>query len=96
MRLNGLIILIGWSDKTLGYVLVDLGYNIENIKQYGSINSLQPNCGLTITAVKNIEYSKDELKTKLDKMLELYKNGNDTDFENRLGIYFQSKLESMI
>jgi len=85
----------GWSQTTLGYVLMELGYSIENVKRYGSPNDLQPNCGLTITARKLIEYSKKELQDKLDKILLLYKNGN-TDFENRLGLYFQAELKNKI
>jgi predicted SAM-dependent methyltransferase len=83
----------GWSEKTLGHVLMDLGYSVEDVKQYGSPNTPQPNCGLTMTFRKKIEYPKHEIISKLSKMLELYKNGN-TDFENKLGEYFKLSLRN--
>jgi predicted SAM-dependent methyltransferase len=85
----------GWSRETMQYVLMDLGYSIEDVKRYGSPNTDQPNCGLTMTARKKILYSQEEILSKLDKTLELYKNGS-TDFEDRLGKYFQTELRACV
>lgn len=85
----------GWSKETLSYILQELGYEIININKYGLFNEEKPNCGITITATLNKKYNKDEVANKLIKIFDLYKNGN-TDFENRLCLYFTEKFNSKI
>ena len=85
-----------WGKDTLSYVLIKLGFSIEEYQSYGEPNSKQPNCGMTITAVKRKAHSREYLLGELDKILELYQNGRDTDFENRLGQYFKNEMRKKI
>ena len=77
----------GWSKDTLTFVLKELGYTITNTQKYGNFSDKQPNCGITITAILETKYTADEIKNKIIKIFELYKNGS-TDFENSLCDYF--------
>lgn len=85
-----------WNEDTLSYVLKEIGYLIEKVDKYGSPTEEKPNCGVMITAKKETVYSREELIKKLENILELYQNGKDSDFENRLGQYFKDEMKKKI
>jgi hypothetical protein len=85
----------GWSKNTLEYILIKLGYTIQNVIKYGNFTDQQPNCGITITAILEIKNDSKEIKKQILEFLQLYKNGN-TDFENSLYDYFVKKWEQKI
>lgn len=85
----------GWCKDTLSEVLGKLGFSITNTIKYGDVNSVQPNCGITIYANKDKELPKIEVENVLIEFLKLYKNGN-TDFENSLYNYFVKSFKEKI
>jgi hypothetical protein len=85
----------GWTEKTLSYILDTMGLSVVEISRTGEVNSDYPNCSLDILSIKKDEKDKKDLLDIMLNFFKFYKNG-DTDFENKLEIYFKQKLSSLV
>lgn len=82
----------GWTEKTLSYVLSNMGFKIISVNRTGDVNNDYPNCSIEITVQK---ISKMDPKEVLLSVFDSYKNGN-TEFENNLADHLQKEFLSRI